>query len=165
MNKTEEQIRSLIGEKEWKEYKNFAFKDDMLKLTVGIVLGNSFNKVVYGTSDYLIMPIFTFLVSKTNTGWREWSLTPVNGLRFEIGHLIGTFVDFIFISFVLYLFYIKLVGKVVKKDPIKPTKICSYCFNSINAEAKKCPLCTGDLIVETRRTRTKNKRTKNHRSQ
>ena len=155
MNKTEEQIRSLIGEKEWKEYKNFAFKDDMLKLTVGIILGNSFNKVVHGTSDYLIMPIFTFLISKTNTGWREWSFSPISGLKFEIGNLAGTFVDFIFISFLLYLFYIKLIGRVAKK-PCVPTKICPYCFSNINTEAIKCPLCTGDLIVETRRTRTKN---------
>ena len=48
---SESQMKSMIGERELKEYKNFAFKDDMLKLAVGIMLGNSFNKVVYGISD------------------------------------------------------------------------------------------------------------------
>lgn len=162
-NQVEMQMKSIIGEKEFENYKNFAFKDDMMKLTIGIILGNSFNKVVYGISDYLIMPIFTFLVSKTGKQWREWTFSPINGLNFELGHLIGTFLDFIMISVLLYLFYIKLVQKLLKVEP--QFQECKFCHAKININATKCPLCTGDLIVKKRRTRRKNKRTKNHRGQ
>ncbi len=164
----EAQIKSLIGEKELREYRNFAFKDDMLKLSVGIILGNSFNKVVHGISDYLVMPIFTFLVSKTGDGWRNWTFTPVKGLNFELGHLFGVFFDFLLISMLLYVFYIKLIGQIVNRE-VPSLKNCPHCCGRINAAARKCPLCTGDMIVEgdpivkTRRTRSKDTRAKNRR--
>ena len=94
--------RSLIGKKEIEEYKNFAFRDDMLKLAVGVVLGNSFNKVVYGISDYLVMPVLTFFVSKTGDEWRRWEFSPFLGLKFDFGRMIGTFVDFLLMSCLIY---------------------------------------------------------------
>lgn len=153
--------KSLIGEKEFQNYKNFAFRDDMFKLSVGIILGNSFNKVIYGMSDYLIMPIFTFLISKTGQRWREWEFTPIYGLTFELGNLLGTFVDFLLISLMLYLFYIKFVQKIMKYE--QPNlKQCNFCFSNININAIKCPMCTGDLNVKKRRNRRKNQRAKNN---
>lgn len=170
MNKKEKEnhIKSLIGEKEFRNYKNFAFREDMLKLTVGVILANSLNKVVYGFSDYLVMPIFKFCLSKTGDGWRTWRISPLNGLDFEIGNLLATIVDFILISIVLYLFYIKLIKKLFGSDagePSKRYKECKYCCGEINQYAIKCPLCTGDLNEKPRRNRSKNKRTKNNRSE
>lgn len=159
-----EQEKSLIGKKEIEEYKNFAFKDDVLKLAVGVMLGNAFNKVVYGMSDYLAMPVFTFLVSQTGDHWRQWNFSPFYGLRFEIGKLLGCFVDFVVISIVLYLFYIKLVGRFIGGAQKKRLLPCPMCFEPIDERAKKCPRCTGDLIVKTRRVRSKNTGTKNRRS-
>lgn len=154
----------MIGEKEFKEYKDFAFRDDMFKLAVGVMLGNSFNKVIYGVSDYLIMPIFKFLVSKTGDEWRSWSVTPVAGLTFELGRLFGTVIDFILISILLYFIYIKLFKRVLRKGETRQEmKQCPLCATTIRAEAKKCPACTGDLNVKPRRTRTKNKGTKDRR--
>lgn len=147
--------RNLIGKKELQEYKNFAFRDDMLKLAVGVILGNSFNKVVYGMSDYLVMPIFTFLVSKTGQEWRNWEFTPFFGLTFELGRMFGTLIDFLLVSFFLYLFYVKFVGKIVRADAPQK-KQCSFCREAIRIDATKCPFCTGDLIVKARRTRRKN---------
>jgi large conductance mechanosensitive channel len=159
-----QEARSLLGEKELKEYRNFAFKDDMFKLAVGVVLGNSFNKVVYGISDYIVMPIFTFLASHTGKEWRQWNISPMKDLNFEIGKMFGLFVDFILISFILYLIYVKLLSKiaVATQPKIKP---CPKCCGTIPACATKCPLCTGDLIVKARRTRRKNKRTANDRGE
>lgn len=162
----EAQIKSLIGEKEFKEYKEFAFRDDMFKLAIGVMLGNSFNKVVYGFSDYLVMPVFKFLVSKTGDGWRNWSVTPFEGLTFELGRLSGTVVDFMLISMLLYTIYIKVFANILQREqPRQEMKQCPLCMTIIRAEAVKCPACTGDLNVKPRRTRTKNKRTKNGRGQ
>lgn len=160
----EAQMKSLIGEKEFKEYKNFAFRDDMFKLAVGVMLGNAFNKVVHGFSDYLVMPIFIFLVSKTGDEWRKWRLTPIDGLTFELGNFVGTMVDFILISVILYLFYVKIIKGVFDKEKNNSAfKQCPLCFSSIRIETKKCPYCTGDLNGESRRNRKKNTRTKNYR--
>lgn len=156
--------RSLIGRKEIKEYKDFAFRNDMLKMAVGVILGNSFNKVVYGISDYLVMPIFIFLVSQTGDEWRKWEFSPFLGLKFEFGRMIGTFVDFFLTSFFLYLFYVKVVGKVAKSDGPR-RKECVFCRESIREEATRCPFCTGDLSVKTRRTGRTNKGAKDRRGQ
>lgn len=156
--------RGLIGKKEIQEYKNFAFRDDMLKLAVGVVLGNSFNKVVYGISDYLVMPVLTFLVSQTGDEWRRWEFSPFLGLKFEFGRMIGTFVDFLLMSFFLYLFYVKFVSRIIKTEsPNK--KQCPFCHESIRLEATRCPFCTGDLVVKTRRNRRKNTGTANRRGE
>ena len=158
------QMKSLIGEREFKEYKDFALRDDMFKLAVGVMLGNSFNKVVYGISDYIVMPVFKFFVSKTGDEWRNWSVTPTIGLTFELGRLCGTVFDFILISILLYLIYIKLFSRILVRDEKRPEmKQCPLCLTSIRTDAIKCPACTGDLDVKPRRTRTKNKGTKNRR--
>lgn len=164
MNKKKENnIKSLIGEKEFRNYKNFALREDMFKLTVGVILANSLNKVVYGFSDNLVMPIFKFCLSKTGDGWRTWRFSPLAGLDFEIGNLIANIVDFILISIVLYLFYIKLIKSIfdVEEKELVNYKKCKYCYGEINSNAIKCPLCTGDLDEKPRRNRSKNKRTKN----
>lgn len=157
--------RSLIGEKELREYRNFALRDDMLKLAIGVMLGNSFNKVIYGFSDYLIMPIFKFICSKAGEGWRSWSVTPLEGLNFELGRLLGTLVDFVLISVFLYLIYNKMLITILSDGrPVADKKNCPLCCSMINLNATKCPACTGDLNVKPRRNGTKDKRAKDRRS-
>ena len=109
------------------------------------------------------MPVFTFLWSKTGEGWRDWTLSPIKGLDFKIGNLFGVFVDFILISILLYLLYIKLVSRIVGREAPN-LKECPHCCGRINPAAKKCPFCTGDIIVETRGVGSKNTGTKNRRS-
>jgi len=155
--------KSLIGKKDIEEYKKFAFKDDVLKLAIGVILGNAFNKVVYGISDYLVTPLFTYVVSKTGEGWREWTFEPILGLKLELGKIGGIFVDFLLISIVLYLFYVRLIGGLMGRPGQKQMKVCPFCFEPIDLRATKCPRCTGDLNVKTRRTRSKNQGTKNSR--
>lgn len=141
--------KHFIKAKDFEEYRRFALKDDMLKISVGIMLGGAFNGVVRGISECLIMPIINFLISSTDIGWRSLSLEPIRGLKFEIGALLGAFVDFVLISAILYLLYVKFVGGITGKNPLTefPKKICPECASVINAAAKRCPMCTGVLNV------------------
>jgi len=112
--------RDFLNSKNIKEYRDFAFREDMMKFAVGVILGNSFNKVINGISDYLLMPIFKFLVSKTGDGWRNWAFIPFSGLEFEVGRMIGVLVDFLLISFILYLICQKGLGRLKRKEePVK----------------------------------------------
>ena len=117
-----------------------------------------------GISDYLVMPVLTFFVSKTGDEWRRWEFSPFLGLKFEFGRMIGTFVDFLLMSFLLYLFYVKLASRLVRPE-VSKKKECPFCHESIRLEAARCPFCTGDLSVKTRRPRGKNKRAENRRGQ
>lgn len=153
--------KNFIGQAEIAEYKKFAFKDDMLKLSVCFILGNSFNRVVCGLSDYLIMPVMTYLMSSTGSEWREITVSPAEGLNIELGRLAGVFADFLMVSVALYLIYVKFIGRMIRRPPQEnPQKRCVHCMSVIHAEAKKCPMCTGGLIVQKRRSRGEDKGTK-----
>jgi len=152
--------RNFINSEEFKKYRKFAFKDDMIKLSAGVILANSFNKVVQGVSDYFIMPVTSYALSSTGSEWRSIELRPLSGLRLEVGKLAGVFVDFLAVSIILYIIYIKLIGRLVPGEGScskVPEKQCPHCFGKIHAEAKKCPMCTGDIVVKKRRSRIENK--------
>lgn len=157
--------KNFIKKEDIEQYKNFAFKEDMLKMSIAFILGSSFNKVVTGISDSILMPLINFIIIQTGDYWRKWNWEPIKGLRFEVGYFLGTLVDFILISFILYILYSKVLLKIRGgNNIINKTKICHLCKSQIDESAMKCPKCTGDLNVKSRRTRRKNTRTKNNRS-
>lgn len=137
--------KTFISEKEIKKYKEFAFKDDMLKLSIGFILGNSFNSVVSGISDYLIMPVIKFILSETGEEWRKWKFAPIQGLEFELGKLAGVFVDFLLVSIILYIIYVKIISNIINKDKPEFIKECPNCFSKVDYRSKKCKYCTSKL--------------------
>ena len=153
--------KAYIGEKEIKQYKQFAFKEDMLKMSIAFILGASFNKVVTAISDLVLMPIINFVILQTGDYWRKWNWEPFTGLRFEIGQFLGVLIDFLLISIMLYVIYTKLLIKIKGNSNCARLKICNFCRSEINEFAIKCPKCTGDLNVESGRVRRENKRKKN----
>ena len=140
--------RNFLDKKEIKKYKEFAFKEDMLKMSIAFILGTSFNKVVTGISDLIIMPFVNFIIHQTGESWRKWNLEVTKGLKIEIGQFLGVLVDFILISIVLYLIYGKVISNFISNKNIE-FKRCPLCFSQINVLAKKCPNSTGDLDVES----------------
>jgi large conductance mechanosensitive channel len=145
--------KKFIGEKEIKQYKQFAFKEDMIKMSIAFILGASFNKVVSGISDFLIMPILNFIVVQTGESWRKWSVEPLVGLKIELGQFLGVIIDFFLISIILYIIYGKIITKITNSNNSIELKKCPLCFSDINSMAKRCPRCTGDIDVQIRRIR------------
>jgi len=141
------QFVGRIGEKEWSEYKRFAFRDDMMKLTVGVVMGNAFNKVIQSMSNNLFVPLLSFLTLSTGEAWRDWSFTPTPGLSLPIGRFAGDGLDFLVVSVSLYLIYVKLVSRLYRDgiDKALPTKQCPLCLERVNVAALKCKFCGGNL--------------------
>ena len=108
------------------------------------------SKVVTSISSNLIMPIVSYLLEFTGNNWREMTVTPVNGLTFEIGQFSAAFVDFLLISIIL--FYLYTNAKKIFDDKKPPHKItccelirCRYCQADINYQAVRCPNCTSWL--------------------
>lgn len=144
----EREIEALVGKDEFKNFKKFAFKGQMVDLSVAFILGAAFRKVVGSISDNLIMPLLNFIISKTGDNWREYTYSPVENLNFELGKFAGAFVDFLLIAIILYIVYQKIISgmledkaKVVCLENIK----CPYCYSVIYYKCTKCPHCTSEI--------------------
>ena len=150
--RTKEEIKDgieyVVGEKEYSEWKKFAFKGQMTQMAIAFMLGAAFGKVVKAISESLIMPIINWGLSFTGENWRTFTLSPLEGLNIEIGVFLGAFVDFMLISIILYILYRKILKPVFQEDKaIKciETKSCTHCFIKINWRATRCPNCCGEV--------------------
>lgn len=73
--------------------------------------------------------------------------------RFLVGDFIGQIINFLLVSFAVFIFMVKLLGSVVKRaggtpapsDPV--TRECPLCLSVIPIKAKRCAHCTADLPV------------------
>jgi len=141
----ERQFIGKAGEREWSDYKRFAFRDDMLKLTVGLTLGNSFNKAIQSLSNNLVVPALSFATLNAGESWRGWSWSPVVGLELKIGQLAGDMFDFVVVSVVLYLIYVKLAGGSYEMaSGAKPcARRCGLCLECVHPDAVRCRFCGG----------------------
>lgn len=132
--------KNLDPEKEFKEYKNFAFKGRLVEIAVAFTLGASFQQVVNAVSKNLIMPFVEYFISLTGHSWREYVWQPIDGMKIEIGAFCGAFVDFVLISLILFIVYQKLLKPLIPVP--QTTKRCPFCQTDINLACKRCPACT-----------------------
>jgi large conductance mechanosensitive channel len=147
-----------------KEFKEFAFKGNMVDLAVGVIIGAAFGKVVTSIVNDLVMPLVGLLLGKVKFNDLFISL---NGKSYttlgeamkesaptlNYGQFISNFLDFLIIAFVIFLVIRQLSkfrkksdpdGKEpVSKDPV--SKECPHCLSEIPIKATRCKFCTSEL--------------------
>ena len=99
-------------EKEFEEYKKFAFNRNMMGVAIGLILATAFQKAVNGISEFLFMPIVNYFVGSADGDWRNMVVHPVPGMNIEFGRLLGTMMDFVILSFVLYFIWSRMMKKI-----------------------------------------------------
>ncbi len=99
-----------------KEFKEFAFKGNVIDLAVGVVLGAAFNAIVASLVADIFMPIIGIL-----TGGQDFS-----GLSYTFGDAeitYGKFIQAVFIflltAIALFLF-VKVINRIRRKEEAKP---------------------------------------------
>lgn len=136
------------------EFRGFLTKTNALALAVGVIIGAAVSSVVAAVSADVLMPVIGLFLPGGD--WRQAKVVlktatdPVTGKVTEsaitYGHLIGALLDFVIISFVLFLIVRTLVKPVPVGKP-EPTKKCSECLEMIPAAAKRCRACTAPQAV------------------
>ena len=105
-----------------KEFKEFAMKGNVLDLAIGVVIGGAFGKIVTSLVNDIIMPLVGLLLGGLNFTYLNVVLREEqNGnpaLTFNYGNFIQNIVDFLIISFSIFLF-IKLLNKFNRKEEVK----------------------------------------------
>jgi large conductance mechanosensitive channel len=118
------------------EFKSFALKGNVIDLALAVVVGAAFGKIVTALVTDLIMP----LVGAILPGQEEWRSFTVTPLHIRLGDFLGSVVDFLLISAVLFLVMVKLLGAISHKTAT--TKVCPECLETIPIGAKRCKACT-----------------------
>lgn len=108
----------------WKEFKEFAFKGNVLDLAVGVIIGGAFGKIVTSVVNDILMPIFGFITSGVDFKSLKKVLSPAiieggNVVKPEAAIMYGNFiqniVDFLIVAFSIFIF-IRIINKTKAKQ-------------------------------------------------
>ena len=106
-----------------KEFKEFAFKGNVIDLAVAVIIGGAFGKIVSSLVNDILMPVIGVILGGLNFTNLKYVITPASGDVAEVAILYGSFiqsvVDFLIIAFSIFLF-IKLIAFRKKKEQEAP---------------------------------------------
>ena len=94
------------------EFKNFAFKGNVIDLAVGVIIGAAFGKIVDSLVKHIIMPLVS-LILPGGQGYAAWKLM-VGEKEVPYGLFLAELVNFIVVAFALFLFIVKFLKAVMK---------------------------------------------------
>ena len=106
-----------------KEFKEFAFKGNVIDLAVGVIIGGAFGKIVTSLVSDLLMPAIGLLLGKISFTNLKYVITPASGNTAEVAIRYGAFlqsiVDFMIIAVSVFIF-VKLFTIKKKKVEAAP---------------------------------------------
>ena len=95
----------------WKDFKEFAFKGNILDLAVAVVIGTAFGKIVSSLVEHIIMPLVGLLLVGADFSSLAYK-------KIQYGQFIQSVFDFLVISFSIFLF-IRLLSKFKRKEDVE----------------------------------------------
>lgn len=136
-----------------KEFKDFAFKGNVIDMAVGMVVGSAFTGIVTSLVNDLFTPIIATL-----TGSVDFSALTIalgegeNAPVLAIGNFIQTVINFFIVALCIFMF-VKFVNRLravnapapAPEAPVKEARKCPYCKSEIADDATRCPHCTSQL--------------------
>lgn len=127
-----------------KEFMAFLKQTNALALAIAVVIGGAVGKVVSSLAGDVLMPVISLMLPSGE--WREWKVTLVHAAdpkavkTMAIGSFLGSVVDFVVISFIVYM----ITKALLKPEPAPAaaaTKACPECLETIPKAAKRCRAC------------------------
>jgi len=125
-----------------KEFKEFAFKGNVLDLAIGVVIGGAFGKIVKAVVDDVVMPAIGVLLPSGR--WREAGLHLRGDAKILWGDFLGVTIDFIVVAFVLFL-VVRTLNHMKAPPAPANTRECPRCTSLIPKKATRCSACTSEV--------------------
>ena len=116
-----------------KEFKEFAFKGNLIDMAVGIIIGGAFGTVVKSLVDNVFMPVIgkytggvNFSDMYVNLNFPDQKVAYADALKagepvIGYGQFITDFISFLLIAFAVFLIVKKALG-VLKREKEKPAE-------------------------------------------
>lgn len=123
----------------WREFKGFLLKQNVVALSIAVVIGAAMSKLVTAFVDDFIMP-FVAALTPANV-WKTATLD-IGPVKLGVGDFVSALVNFLIIGFVAWR-----MAKLFIRDPSPETttRQCPFCIMDIDKKAKRCPHCTSEV--------------------
>ncbi len=105
---TNREVENLM----WNEFKEFAFKGNIVDLAVAVVIGGAFGAIVTSFVENIITPLIGMLAGGID--FTNLKIT-VGNAEVLYGNFIQSFVDFLIIAFAIF-FAIRFLSKFKRKE-------------------------------------------------
>lgn len=108
-----------------KEFREFVNRGNVLDLTVGVIVGGAFNKIISSLVNDLVMPIVGLVLGGIDFTHLELTIPNFFGINSAAHIRYGTFiqnvVNFLIVAFCIFIF-VRFINKFsAKKESTKPT--------------------------------------------
>lgn len=132
----------------FKEFKEFAFKGNVIDMAVGVVIGSAFTGIVTSIVNDLFTPLIAKLTGSVDFTALKLPLgMSENAPTVAVGNFIQTVINFFMVAICVFIF-VKFVNKLrkPKEEAPKPApRLCPFCKTEIADDATRCPHCTSQL--------------------
>ena len=99
-----------------KDFKEFAFKGNVLDLAIAVVIGAAFGKIVTSLVENVITPLLGALLQ--GMSFEQLVSPPIRGVEIPYGLFIQSIFDFFIIAASIFLF-VRLLMKLKRKEEIE----------------------------------------------
>ncbi|KAF8171998.1 large-conductance mechanosensitive channel [Mycena galopus ATCC 62051] len=140
----------------WQSFKDFIGRDNVLEVSLGLIISQSFTRIVNSMVSDIILPVLSLLpfIDKNMASkfvvLRNGPNSPYNtvtqadddgAITLNYGNFVDAIVNFFFIGVTLYLF-VQAYSAASKDTIIKHSVKCEYCRKYVSEKAKRCAFCT-----------------------
>ena len=132
-----------------KEFKEFAFRGNVIDMAVGVVIGSAFTGIVTSVVNDLFTPIIAKITGSVDFTALVIALGEAEDApKIAVGNFIQTVINFLIVAVCVFAF-VKLVNRMrrpkAEPAPAPAPRLCPYCKGEIASDATRCPHCTSKL--------------------
>jgi len=140
-----------------KEFKEFALKGNVLDMSVGIIIGAAFGKIISSIVSDILTPPLGLLLGRVDLASLFISLSgkhyaslveakAAGAATINYGLFLNNVLDFLIVAAVLFL--VVTWANKLRRQPAIATpgdRECPECLSRVPLEAKRCAFCTSPL--------------------
>ena len=130
------------------EFKEFAFRGNVIDMAVGVVIGSAFTAIVTSIVDDLFTPLIALITGSVDFSALSFALGDgPNAPQLAVGNFIQAIINFLLVALCIF-FFVKFVNRLHRRkeeEPAPAPRLCPYCRSEIPEDATRCPHCTSVL--------------------